>query len=755
MAVTRDMSSGGRQRRRDRLVTRVLAVPLESSTPMGVGLVLSLLVLSTALVWALGGTSHVPPHWFYLPILFAGVRFGVGGAAITAVAAGVLTSPYLAVDAGTSTSDWVTRTILFVVIGAAITVLVERSAASVRTELDALRVENEMHDALERGEFTVHYQPLVTVDAGEIIGVEALIRWEHPTEGILSPGAFVATAEENDMIVPIGAWVLEEACRQAVAWQATYLADTEHFTVSVNLSSRQLARPDLTAQVADVLRTTGLDPSWLHLEVTESTLVDDVTASTQRLLELKTLGVRIAVDDFGTGYSSLTYLRELPVDLVKIDQGFVAGLGDDNENETIVGAVIALAHDLGKTALAEGVETPDQLRVLTDLDCDLAQGYHFAPPQPPETVEELFRKDGRVIEPEDDTPAPDHAPAPVPRHAAGVAVPMARWMASDLSRSDAVESPTTKARALAALFAAGTALSWLSLLLPHDPNIDTAGSMTASALGIPVAIGLLLVGSRLPGWVFHVLLAAGTATVTFGVFLGHGGPASVTTGVLYVWVALYGCYFFPWRQAGLHVCLAGVLYAVVLVLEGTPSPGSTWVMIMGTVVVTGMVLGWLSHQMRAMAHTDMLTGLPNRLALNGLLAREIARAQRSRRPLCVAVLDIDGFKGVNDTHGHQAGDRVLIGLSDRWRATLRTTDILARYGGDEFVVVLPACTVHGATDVLSRLIASSKPGASVGVATWSPGDTPDLMLARADDALYEAKRRGRNQVVALPQLLSA
>jgi diguanylate cyclase (GGDEF)-like protein len=754
MSVTRD-TLGALPRRRDRLVTRALKIPLESSAPMGAGLVVLQLVVCTGLVWAFHGTDLVPPHWYYVPIIFAGVRFGVPGALLTALVSGVLLSPAVGADPASPLSDWLARTGLFALIGCIVTLLVERSAASVRQELEDLRVENEMHDALERGEFTVHYQPLVTVDDGEVIGVEALVRWEHPSQGILSPGAFIASAEDNDMIVPIGAWVLEEACRQAAAWQRTYLADTDHFTVSVNLSSRQLARTDLTATVAEVLRTTGLDPSWLHLEVTESTLVDDITASTQRLLELKTLGVRIAVDDFGTGYSSLTYLRELPVDLVKIDQGFVAGLADDSENRTIVGAVISLAHDLGKTALAEGVETPDQLEVLAHLDCDLAQGYHFAPPQPPETVEELFRKTGHGST----VPAPpadlDGRPRAVPRHARSVAVPMAKWMATNLSRPDAVDSAATKAHSLAALFAAGTALSWLSLVLPHDPGINTAGSAMASALGIPVAIGLLLFGSRLPNWVFHALLAAGTATVTFGVFLGHGGPASVTTGVLYVWVALYACYFFRWRQAALHVGFAGVLYAAVLVIESTPSPGSTWVMVMGTVAVTGLVLGWLSHQMRAMAHTDMLTGLPNRLALNGLLAREIARAQRTGRPLCVAVLDIDHFKGVNDTHGHQAGDRVLVGLSERWRASLRTSDILARYGGDEFVVVLPECTVPGATDVLSRLIESSKPGASVGLATWTTGDSPDQMLARADDALYEAKRRGRNQVVSLPQLLSA
>ena len=737
-------------RRRDRWVTRVLAVPLGASTHEGVGMVLLQLGACTALTYWLGGVDQVPPHWFYLPIVFAGVRFGLGGAVVTALAAGLLSGPVMPADVATgvaqSSAEWIVRTFLFVLIGTTITLLIERSSGSVKDELAALELENAMHDGLEQRQFTVHYQPVVVVGADpHIVGLEALVRWEHPGHGLLSPAAFVPDAEANDMIVPIGAFVLETACRQVVEWNDE--RPDRPLTMAVNLSSRQLARPDVTEVIARVLRETGLDPSLLHLEVTESALVEDVAESTARLLELKALGVRIAVDDFGTGYSSLSYLRQLPVDVVKVDQEFVAGMAGDTEAATIVGAIVSLAHDLGKTTIAEGVEAADQLAALAAVGCDLAQGYLFSPPQPPDVVAGLLRADARhaVTRPAEGAPTGTPAgPQPSP-------VPLARWVSRELAGD--VGTAAVQARALAVFFAAGAALSWAALLLPHPPEVTWWLSAAISGLGLPTALALFWVGDRLPNAAFHLLLAGGTVMITAGVVVSAGSDASITTSTYYVWVALYAAYFFSWRAAAAHVGLAGALYAGALLAVGLPAPASIWVIVMGTVFVAGTVTGWLSEQMRALAHTDVLTGLPNRLALAGLLGREIARAQRTGLPLCVAVVDLDHFKSVNDTHGHEMGDRVLAGVADRWRAALRGSDILARYGGDEFVVILPSCPVPEATSVLERLVLSSKPGASAGVSTWSAGDTPDRLLARADGALYEAKRLGRNRVMILPQLL--
>jgi diguanylate cyclase (GGDEF)-like protein len=247
-----------------------------------------------------------------------------------------------------------------------------------------LALSSALHRAVERDEFRVAYQPTVRLATGEVDGVEALVRWDRPGHGVVAPLDFVPLAEENGLIVPIGAYVLEQACRQARRW--TDAATGPGPSVSVNLSARQLVDPGLVPAVEAALDTTGVDPASVSLEITESVLMGDVAAIGTVLTELKALGLRLLVDDFGTGYSSLTYLRRFPVDGVKIDRSFVGGLGTSADDEAIVRAVIALAHGLGLVAVAEGVETQEQVEHLVDLRCDLAQGYHLGRPAPPEQV---------------------------------------------------------------------------------------------------------------------------------------------------------------------------------------------------------------------------------------------------------------------------------------------------------------------------------------------------------------------------------
>lgn len=255
--------------------------------------------------------------------------------------------------------------------------------------LERLEIENSLRRALERRELRVFYQPKVSLVTGRIVGVESLIRWEHPDRGMLVPGAFIGIAEETGLIVPIGLWVLEQSCRQVLRWQAE-LPQIGALNVAVNLSGRQLSHPDLVADVAGVLESTGIDPKQVELEVTESVLMDDVEASSVTLSELRDLSVHLSVDDFGTGYSSLAYLRRFPVDKLKVDRSFVSGLGQDESDSAIVAAVINLAHTLGLEAVAEGVETADQLLGLRQLGCDLAQGFYMARPMPDEQLLNLL-----------------------------------------------------------------------------------------------------------------------------------------------------------------------------------------------------------------------------------------------------------------------------------------------------------------------------------------------------------------------------
>jgi diguanylate cyclase (GGDEF)-like protein/PAS domain S-box-containing protein len=245
--------------------------------------------------------------------------------------------------------------------------------------VDRLDIENALRRALERRELRVFYQPMIDLRTGRIDGVEALLRWEHPERGLLLPGDFITVAEETGLIVPIGAWVLDQACRQVQRWHASS-ERTGSLRVSVNISGRQLGHPRLVDDVATALADTGIDPADVELEITESVLMDDVEMSAETLGRLHALGVKLAVDDFGTGYSSLSYLRRFPVDLLKVDRSFVDGLGTDPGDSAIVTAIITLAHTLGLSAVAEGVESALQLAELRRLDCDRGQGYFMARP---------------------------------------------------------------------------------------------------------------------------------------------------------------------------------------------------------------------------------------------------------------------------------------------------------------------------------------------------------------------------------------
>jgi diguanylate cyclase (GGDEF)-like protein/PAS domain S-box-containing protein len=238
-----------------------------------------------------------------------------------------------------------------------------------------LETESALRRALDRNELRLHYQPEIDLATGAIAGYEALVRWEHPVRGLLGPGAFLPLAEETGLIVGIGEWVLREACTDARRW-------TQPLTLSVNVSARQLAQHDLVAMVRRALSETGTDPSTVCLEITESAVMESGAATTAQLRALKSLGVRLAIDDFGTGFSSLAHLRRFPVDVLKIDGTFVSGLGDQPQDASIAAAVISLAHALGLTTVAEGVETDEQVTILRRLGCDRGQGHLFAPPLP-------------------------------------------------------------------------------------------------------------------------------------------------------------------------------------------------------------------------------------------------------------------------------------------------------------------------------------------------------------------------------------
>ncbi len=254
--------------------------------------------------------------------------------------------------------------------------------------MERLVLENALRRALDENQLNLHFQPQVEIASGRIIGTEALLRWNHPELGSVSPAKFIPVAEESGLIGPIGAWVVREACRQNKAWQDAGLPP---MVVAVNTSTRQYSMGDVYAMVSDALQSSGLDPRYLEVEITESLLAQDIDATLDVLTNLKALGVQIAVDDFGTGYSSLAYLKRFPLNKLKIDQSFVRDLDTDEDDRAIAAGVINLGHSLQLTAIAEGVETEQQLETLRTLGCDEAQGYLFSRPLPPEELERLLR----------------------------------------------------------------------------------------------------------------------------------------------------------------------------------------------------------------------------------------------------------------------------------------------------------------------------------------------------------------------------
>ena len=242
-----------------------------------------------------------------------------------------------------------------------------------------LQLETDLRWAIERDEFRLYYQPIVRLDGGIVVGFEALIRWQHPQRGLVSPAEFIPIAEETGWIVPIGQWVLQEACAQLARWQKS--AETP-LSMSVNLSGKQFSQPDLIELVETTVRESGIAPGSLQLEITESAIMEDAQIVTSRLLQLRKLGVKLGLDDFGTGYSSLSYLHRFPLDTLKIDRSFVARLLEDGENREIVRTIVTLGKNLGMDVVAEGVEEAQQLSDLRDLRCQHGQGYYFARPLP-------------------------------------------------------------------------------------------------------------------------------------------------------------------------------------------------------------------------------------------------------------------------------------------------------------------------------------------------------------------------------------
>jgi EAL domain-containing protein (putative c-di-GMP-specific phosphodiesterase class I) len=265
--------------------------------------------------------------------------------------------------------------------------------------LGSLELEARLRRAVAQGDFVLHYQPIVDLATGRVAGVEALVRWQYAPHGLIMPAEFIPLAEETGLVVPIDRWVLSEACRQAADWNARLCPDTP-LTINVNLSARHLQQTDLPEFAASALARSGLDARCLIIEITESLLLNDTEATLDRLRRLKALGIRVAIDDFGTGYASLAYLRQFPVDIIKIDKSFVAGAGDGLDGSSALArGIVQLGQTLRLSTIAEGIETAEQLAELRTAGCPYGQGFYFAGPVGAAEIEALLSGGAGIPDP--------------------------------------------------------------------------------------------------------------------------------------------------------------------------------------------------------------------------------------------------------------------------------------------------------------------------------------------------------------------
>lgn len=366
------------------LGARLVAVTVRGTARAVLAMVLLLCGLSYLLSFLAGGASTVPPHGFYIPLIVLGIRFGTPWVLVGSVGAAVLAGPLLPAVVATGvpqeTSDWVTRGVFFAVVSSVSSALARAAVREERARRESLRHETEMRAAIQEGQLEVRYQPIVRIDSGVVVGAEALVRWHHPDDGIVTPDRFIPLAERTGLIHLLGEHVLERTVEDMRDWKrARGGSDLPIDYIGVNVSRTQFQADGRLVRQVDRLARAGPLPVQVMIEVTETGFIEDQAGLVDQLVELQLRGCRIAMDDFGTGQSSLAGVRDLPLDTIKIDQTFMTGLVADPSVRDIVTNTIDLARRLGKDVVAEGVETEAQRDALLALGVLRAQGYLFAP----------------------------------------------------------------------------------------------------------------------------------------------------------------------------------------------------------------------------------------------------------------------------------------------------------------------------------------------------------------------------------------
>ncbi len=644
-----------------------------------------------------------------------------------------------------------------------------------RAIVEAQDLADLLRKAVDAAQLYLEYQPRVGIRSGRIAGVEALVRWRHPVSGVISPSRFIPIAEQTGLIDSIGDWVLKTACQQMRHWIDGGIAPRR---IAVNISVRQLRRGDLPSRVGAILEESGLEPRFLELEITESTLMEDPLRTVALLGELRAMGIAVALDDFGTAYSSLGHLRQFPLDYMKIDQSFVRGIPAREGDSAIAKTIISLSKLLKLPVIAEGVETSEQLAFLESHECEEYQGYYFSPPLPPGEAEKLLRSN-----------LTDLAPKKAQAGAAVAREPQKQGTAAEARRRPATPAPSSIGAStghsafdaehsdLRNFFRTVAEINWLLIILvllyhffkgAKEDNVPAifAGMVVFAALTIAIHYlrffpnptrGLLAFESWL-------MIAFITWTLYF-----TGGLESALVPLYYLPV-IVSALTLGQVATLLQMGLIAACYVFLGYSDATPMMSIAFIGSLAAqlapMVLVSYITTMLSNdilnalaRVKLISETDELTGVFNIRAFNALAAQEFKLAARYGRDLTLMMIDSDDLKRINDTYGHDAGDKLIRAVVAGVRASIKSSDVVARYGGDEFVCIFPGAAAGAAAgigerirrhiaDTPIRIDGQNVPiSVSIGVAAYPRhGDQLETVARNADKALYLSKSEGRNRV---------
>ena len=645
-------------------------------------------------------------------------------------------------------------------------------------KLDRLSLEGDLHKALERQEFLVYYQPQIDLKTGQVVALEALLRWQHPNLGLILPAEFIPLAEETGLIIEIGNWVLKTACHHFCLWEQQNQASP--LRLSVNVSPQQFQAPDFTENILHILQETEMNPNCLELEITESLMMQDVQETIKNLKQLKKAGLQIAIDDFGMGYSSLSLLKDLPIHTLKIDKSFVKDMLTEPKDGAIINCIINLGKGLHLQVIAEGIETKEQLFKLREMECNLAQGYLISRPIPAEKIRAF------LINPQIQTGyfsltkeiekevLPDHIElnSKLKEYATlqeelkqkslrqKLTMEIAQKIRLSLKISDILNTTASEIRHF--LDVERVVLyefdeKWSGKVVVESRNLNSS-SILHEMIYDPCFKNKYIQHYR-EGKITAIenIETANLSQCHKDLLSKYQVKANLVVPVLYednLWglMIAHQCRSLrKWLEHEIELLKELSNHIAIAIHQGE---------LYRKLESANIKLQHLSSQ-------DSLTQVGNRHLFDKHLKKEWQRLQRTEGELSLIMCDVDYFKHFNDSYGHQAGDNCLQQIAQVMRSSIkRPADLVARYGGEEFAIILPNTSATGAIHVAELIREAIKNleiphnKSSYGIVTLSLGVStvipradlePEILVAMADKALYQAKDKGRNDVSVLLQ----